>query len=335
MVRRPFGRRLSGALACIALVLGAMLMAAPPVRAVSRDPEPDAATVDHIEAISDRWLRVFVNSPAMGRTVQVQLLVPADRSRHRPTLYLLDGRAASDDGNNWLDQGHAQEFFADKDINVVLTIGGPAGYYTDWQRPDPVLGNNKWETFLTHELPPLIDSEFEGNGRNAVEGVSMGAEAATMLAMRNRRLYQAVAGHSGCYAMGSEFGQAQARAVVGTYGGNPDNMFGDQDDPDWMAHDVLTHAERLRGMAIYLSAGSGFPGIFDNPDTMAGINSMMFGGPLEIGARACTMVLADRLARMRIPATVDFQPTGTHSWPYWAEELPRAWPTIAAAVGAD
>ncbi len=195
------GRRVAGALACAALSFGAVVLggpqagAGPPIGSGSAggsDPQvpvdnqrPVVASLDRIEPITDRWLRLFVRSPAMGRTVQVQILLPADRSRPRPTLYMLDGRSASNNGNNWARLGGAVKFFADKNVNVVLTVGGPAGYYTDWQRSDPVLGNNKWETFLTSELPPLIDKQFEGNGRKAVEGVSMGAEAAMMLAMRH------------------------------------------------------------------------------------------------------------------------------------------------------
>ncbi|NKY89858.1 alpha/beta hydrolase [Nocardia veterana] len=348
MVRRRIGRRLSGAaiaalLSCAVVCAAPLTVAAPAPPADSgsaegpapalESPSPATATIDRIEPIHDRWLRVFVKSPAMQRTVQVQLLLPADRSRPRPTVYLLDGRSASNDYNNWAERGGAVQFFADKDVNVVLTVGGPAGYYTDWQRPDPVLGTNKWETFLTRELPPLIDAEFEGNGRNAVEGVSMGAEAAMMLAMRNPHVYSAVAAHSGCYAMGSDFGQAQARAVVRTYGGDPDNMFGKQDDPDWLAHDVMMHADTLRGTAIFLSSGSGLPGPYDGPGNPEAPTAIGFGGPLEAGANACTMALADRLERMQIPADVDLRPVGTHSWPYWKDELPRAWPTLARALG--
>jgi S-formylglutathione hydrolase FrmB len=355
MVRRRVRRRLSGAFVCAALAYGAVSFAgtaaAAPLDPAGSGPAdwaapwldrlpwfehragPGDATVDDVEEVTDRWLKVFVNSPAMGRVVQVQVLLPADRDTPRPTLYMLDGRAASDQGNSWIDRGGALDFFADKNVNVVLTVGGQAGYYTDWQQPDPVLGNNKWETFLTRELPPLIDAEFGGNGRNAVEGVSMGAEAATMLVMRNPELYRAVAAHSGCYAMGSEFGQAQARAVVGTYGGDPNNMFGDQHDPDLLAHDVLVNADALRGKAIYLSAGSGMPGEFDALVDVDSVDAMVFGGPLEAGSHLCTMVLADRLARMQIPATVDLRPAGTHSWPYWAGDLARAWPTLAQGLG--
>lgn len=288
-----------------------------------------------IEPITDRWLRVFVQSPAMNRSVQVQVLLPADHSRPRPTLYLLDGRGAPERESSWTEHGHAVEFFADKNVNVVLATGGPANLYTDWQRRDPVLGTNKWETFLTRELPPLIDARFDGNGHNAIEGVSMGGGAAMMLTVRNPGLYQAVAAHSGCYTVASGAGQAQARAIVETYGGNPDNMFGPPSDPDWLAHDVISHAEALRGTAIYLSSGSGIPGEHDTPDQTDLTDTLTVGGPLEAGAYACGVALTDRLTRLQIPATVNLRPTGTHSWPYWADELTRSWPTIAHALEPD
>ena len=347
MVRRRIRRRLSG-VALAALLSCAVIGAAPvgfteppPADSGSAEgpppaldnPPPTTAAVDRVEHIDDRRVRIFVDSPAMKRTVPVEVLLPADRSKPRPTLYLLDGRSASDKFNNWTERGGAVPFFADKDVNVVLTLGGPAGYYTDWQHPDPVLGTNKWETFLTRELPPLIEGKFHGNGRRAIEGVSMGAEAAMMLVMRNPGFYRGVAAHSGCYAMGSDIGQAQARAVVRTYGGDPDNMFGTQEDPDWLAHDVMAHTEQLRGTAIYLSAGSGVPGPYDGPGNPEAASSIGFGGPLEAGAHACTLALEDRLERMQIPAEVHLPPVGTHSWPYWTDELPRAWPTLARALG--
>lgn len=298
-------------------------------------PPPRRPAIERIELIGERWLRVFVKSPAMQRTVQVQVLLPQDQTRSRPTVYMLDGRSALPDGNNWIDQGRAVQFYRDKDVNVVFTVGGPASFYTDWQQPDPVLGTNMWETFLTRELPPLLDAEFKGNGRNAVMGVSMGAESAMMLAFRQPQLYQAVAAHSGCFSMGTDLGQAQARAVVATYQGEPDNMFGKQDDPEWLAHDVNLHAEALRGKAIYVSVGSGIPGRYDVPGTpdVDVMSAIGFGGPLEAATNACTRRLVDRLDAFGIPVTAEFRATGTHSWPYWADELGRSWPTVAGALG--
>lgn len=296
---------------------------------------PTRPVIERIEPITDRWLRVFVASPAMKRVMQVQVLLPADRSRPRPTLYMLDGRGAPENTSNWIEHGHAVEFFADKNINVVFTTGGPANLYTDWQRRDPVLGTSKWETFLTSELPPLINERFDGNGRNGIQGVSMGGEAALMLTFRTPGLYSVVAAHSGCYTLATDAGQAHARGIVETHGGNPDNMFGTFTDPDWLAHDVMSHAEALRGTAIYLSSGSGIPGEYDVPGQADLPEAITVGGPLEAGAYGCALALANRLEQLQIPATVNLRPTGTHSWPYWVDELSRSWPTIGDTLGVN
>lgn len=350
--RRKVRRWVSSAIVSVALIAGAAGFGPPQVLAAPGDqPRPNSgsadgpspaeptvpgvtrASIDRIVPVNDRWLRVWVNSPAMSRAVEVQVLLPRTQDHPRPTVYMLDGRSAEAESNNWTELGHADKFFEDKDVNVVLTVGGPASFYTDWQHPDPVLGTNMWETFLTKELPPLIDAKYNGNGRNAVMGVSMGAEAAMMLAFRQPKLYTAIAAHSGCFSMGTDLGQAQARAVIATYRGGPDNMFGDQHDSAWLDHDVLLHAEALRGKAIYLSVGSGLPGKYDTPNNPDLMSTIGFGGPLEAATNACTRRLADRLTALGIPLTANFRATGTHSWPYWADELGLSWPTISGALG--
>ncbi len=282
---------------------------------ITATPAAGAASIVRIEQLTDRWQRVFVDSP-MGEQ-EVQVLLPRDRSRPRPTLYLLDGRSADDTGSHWTERTDVVDFFADKNVNVVLTVGGTASYYTDWQRRDPRLGSYEWETFLTEQLPPLLNAAFEGSGTDAVAGISMGGAAAAMLAARHPGRYAAVASFSGCYDISSDLGQAQARLIVASYGGDPDNMFGQPDDPDWAAHDVLAHADGLRGTAVYLSAGSGLPGPHENPANPELATAVAFGGPIEAVANSCTRQLAGRLDALGIPATVDLRPVGTHSWAYW------------------
>lgn len=345
MRARPVPRWFAGTLLTVALGTGmvvpsAVVHAAPDTGSSEGSAQAEAATsvpavpaITRVEPISERRLRVFVASPAMRREVQVQVLLPRDTAQPRPTVYMLDGRSAGPDSNNWLDLGRAKQFFEDKPVNAVFTVGGPASFYTDWQQEDPVLGLNMWETFLTEELPPLLDARFDGNGSNAVAGVSMGAEAAMMLAFRQPELYRAVAAHSGCFSMGTDLGQAEARAVIATYGGDPDNMFGAAEHPNWLAHDVLLHAEALRGKAIYLSVGSGIPGRYDVPGSADLPSTVGFGGPLEAATNACTRRLAGRFIELGIPATAHFRATGTHSWPYWADELENSWPTLAGGLG--
>ncbi|MAU80924.1 MAG: hypothetical protein CME34_03465 [Gordonia sp.] len=63
--------------------------------------------------------------------------------------------------SDWLRAGGAEEFFADKDVTVVLPTGAYGTFYTDWERRDPSVGKPTWEIFLTQELPPLIDAGFD------------------------------------------------------------------------------------------------------------------------------------------------------------------------------
>ena len=180
------GRRIH-AFSSLLCALALCALGAGPASAAPPGPH-SAATIARIEHVTGRWLQVFVDSPSMGRIIQVDLLLPANTAAPRPTVYLLQGgRGAYPDQNDWTRDGHAVEFFADKQVNVVLPVGATGSYYTDWQRDDPVLGRQKWETFLTKEVPPLFDAQFGGDGNNAVAGLSMGAQAALI----HRRLNDA------------------------------------------------------------------------------------------------------------------------------------------------
>ena len=118
-------------------------------------------------------VRLTVASPALRREVGVEILLPADNSVPRPALYMLEGVDAGEKSSGWMTIGGAPAFFADKNVNVVMLNGGIASLYSDWENPDPRLGLHKWETFITEELPPLIDARLETNGINAIAGNSM------------------------------------------------------------------------------------------------------------------------------------------------------------------
>ncbi|MEU5841320.1 alpha/beta hydrolase family protein [Rhodococcus sp. NPDC047139] len=292
-----------------------------------------AARIDHAERVSDRQTKLFVHSAAMDRVVQVQVLHP-EWGGPRPTLYLLDGVSAGEESefreSTWTQRTDIEEFFADKNTNVVLPVGGTGSYYTDWKNPDPVLGVNKWETFLTEELPPLIDARFSGNGVNAVAGLSMGATAAMSLITRNPDLYQGVAAMSGCYDTSRDSSRDTVRGTVAYKGGNPDNMWGPLDDRTWEEHDSYLLAERLRGKDVFLSTGNGLLG---PGDLEADQEALSVGSPLEIGTYVCTITYDRRLQQLGIPAEVVYRPWGTHSWSYWQEDIKAAWPTLENALG--
>jgi S-formylglutathione hydrolase FrmB len=287
------------------------------------------ATLVSMEPFQGRVVNVYVNSPSMGRVMKVQVLPSMTGSGSSPTVYMLDG-VEQTTRSAWLIRTDIEGFFADKNVNVVLPLDVRGSFYTDWEKPDPVLGVLKWETFLTVELPPLIDSLFDGNGRNAIAGLSMGGSGALTLAMRAPHLYQSVASYSGCANSGGVLGEAGIRSGVNHVDGDATNMWGPWGGPEWAAHDVSINAEKLRGKSIYLSAASGLAQQADWDDY--GVE-VIAGSVIETASAVCTTELAARLVSLGIPVDFALYPVGIHQWRYWAPELAKSWPTIARGLG--
>ncbi|MFD1812012.1 alpha/beta hydrolase [Rhodococcus gannanensis] len=294
------------------------------------------ATVDHVTVLGDRRVALFVHSPSMREIVQVQVLLPPPGTGPRATLYLLDGAGGGEESNyresTWTQRTDAVRFFSDKPVNVVLPVGGTGSYYTDWLRPDPRLGVDEWETFLTEELPPIVDARFDGNGIDAIAGLSMGAHAALNLTARHPDMYAGVAAFSGCADNSQADSRLSVRATVAWKGGDADNMWGPDGDPTWAANDPMRNAEALRGKQIYVSTGNGVAGALDDPTTVDGLSAMTLGAALESAALTCTRLFEARLRELGIPAMFRYRDTGTHSWPYWEQDLHDAWPTLARAL---
>ncbi|MBJ8340020.1 esterase family protein [Antrihabitans sp. YC3-6] len=300
-----------------------------PIPALPRPGGP--ATVVSVDELTPTRSALFIDSPAMGRIVQVQVLHPASEGP-RPSFYLLDGVDSTDDESSWTKKTDIVDFVAGKNVNVVLPVGGMASYYTDWQKADPALGVNMWETFLTKELPPIIDGEMNGNGVRAIGGLSMGGQAALILTSRNPDLYRGSFVFSACPDTGSPASQNLVRVTVASRGGDATNMWGPASDPDWQAHDPWTNAERLRGKVLYMSVGNGVPGNNDFQGDIDAATVLSEGAPLEVGALICTKEFQSRLDSLGIPAQFVYRPIGTHSWPYWQDDLHDAWPTIESAL---
>nr|WP_157108631.1 alpha/beta hydrolase family protein [Aldersonia kunmingensis] len=294
---------------------------------------PHDAGVTSVTKISPTQSSVFVYSPAMKRDVQVQVLHPVS-SASRPSYYLLDGVDADPRQATWLEKTDIARFFENKNVNVVLPVGGAASYYTDWKSIDPVLGVNAWETFLTKELPPIIDAEFHGTGANAVGGLSMGGHAAMNLITRHPDLYRGVAAFSTCANSLDSNAQQSVRATIASRGGNATNMWGPDNDPDWAQHDPVTNANALRGKTVYMSVGNGQLRPSDL-DSSAALLDSATGIGLELLTLSCTRLYQARLDSIGIPATFVYRPVGTHSWPYWQDDLHASWPTVAKALGTS
>ncbi|WP_327141376.1 alpha/beta hydrolase [Nocardia sp. NBC_01327] len=300
----------------------------------------DGSHIASSESTDARTVKLQVYSAAMDKNIEVDVQRPADTSAPSPVLYLLNGAGGGTDSATWQRQTDALNFLSDKNVNVVQPVGGGFSYYTDWRDADPTLGVNKWKTFLTQELPPLIDKALNTNGRNAIAGLSMAGTSVLQLGIAAPGLYQSVASYSGCAQISDPVGYNAVNLVVAAGGGNTANMYGPKGDPMWAANDPYVHADQLRGMNLYISSGSGLPGPWDTlngPHTLPGVggvvNQTTLGGALEAATNYCSHNLQAKLGQLGIPATFNFTPTGTHSWGYWQDDLKNSWPVLAAGLG--
>lgn len=125
---------------------------APAQAAPAATQNPTGAAVTKVDWLSERRVALWVNSPAMGTPIQVQILLARDwnvnPSASFPSVWMLDGLRATDNENAWTYETDAESFYADKNVNVILPVGGQSSFYSDWLQPDN--GKNyQWETFLT------------------------------------------------------------------------------------------------------------------------------------------------------------------------------------------
>ncbi|MFE5461626.1 alpha/beta hydrolase [Nocardia sp. NPDC056564] len=327
-----------GWLSVLAVTVGAAVIAIMPTPAHAA---PAESTIIAVHEHDARKLTLTIHSAAMDRDIQVETQRAADTGAPRPVLYLLQGAGGGEDGVTWETETDAMQFLSTKNVHVVSPIGGMFSYYADWVNDDPRLGRQKWKTFLTRELPPLIDKYFATSGRNGIAGFSMAGTTTLALAATTGDLYSSVAAYSGCAQISDPVGQEFVRLTVETWGwAHLENMYGPANDPRWAANDPYVQAEGLRGKSIYISSGGGLPGKYDELNgkySLPGVDGyaaqLIKGGVIEAGTNYCSRNMQTRLNTLGIPATYDIHPDGTHSWGYWEDALKNSWPALSAPLG--
>ena len=284
-----------------------------------------------VQPVEGRKVLADVWSPAMGKAVPTFVLLPA-RPAPAPLLLLLNGVGGGEDHVGWAYHTDYQHFFADKHVLVASPEGGRFSLYTDWQRPDPVLGVNRWHTFLDSELPAALAGAWVLNGTRGVIGVSMSGGPALTLAATGRHRYAAAASLSGFPEVSTPLGRAAMTAMVARGGGDVHNAWGAPGDPAWLHNDPSHDVERLRGTALYLASAPGNPG----PDDAGGSGSATaaIGAPTELAADLGTRHMAAALEAGGVPFTYDRYASGAHTFGLFSRELRDSWRVVGPALGA-
>lgn len=308
------------------------------------------------------WLERVIGynaySPSMGIDIPLSVITPdGSFDESLPTIYMLNGAGGAEQGMDWITattysdlepEENIIEFYKDKNVNVVIPQAGAFSYYTDWvESPQSgYLTQEKilWETFLTKELPDVLEAEINGNGKRAIAGMSMSATSALVLAEHNPGFYNAVGSFSGCAATSRPFPNMFANLTVNRGGGNTTQMWGPQGGEYNVYNDGLVNANNLRESEVYVSANSGLPGMTDMGSSKIesqglsaaaqGSSTLIIeGGIIEAAANSCTHDLKAKMDSQGIDADWNFRPTGTHSWPGWRKDLSESWPTFARGLG--
>jgi len=295
------------------------------------EPVP-GARITGVEQVTDRWSKISVYSPSMDKVI-VNDVFRAPGNASAPVFYLLNGIDGGLDNKGWFGLTDIPGFFGNKNVNVVSPIGGQYSYYTDWIADDPVLGRNKWQTYLTQELPPLIDQELKANGRNAIGGLSMSGSSALDLAIQAPGLYRGAGSYSGCPSTSAGNQSMQIMLSLLPSGANAANMWGPAGSPEWIAHDPAMNAAKLHGVGVYAAASTGAVGPVDNlpPDFPTPVGGQLVEGiTLE-----CTRQFADAAKAAGVPITFVVRPEGAHTWGLFDSEMRESWDTvIGPALGA-
>lgn len=287
---------------------------------------PVARLVDSRE--EGAYSRLFVESPTMRRVVELQVLFPADRSTPAPMLYLLDG-ASADFTSGWVDRADLQQLLRGEHVMAVMPLGASGTVYADWHAEDPILGWSQWETFLTKELPPLLEATFPFNGERYIGGLSMGGTAAARIANFHPELYAGMFSFSGCYSTTTVDGWALHDLIVRPMGGDLKNMWTPQQRAD---NDVLAHPEGLAAMRSYIFSGDGVAGGRDVAETRAeGAGELAGSVLLEKIVYRCTRELEAALEErgLRDQVEIHYQSPAVHHWRYYRDRFPEAWRSIS------
>ncbi|OBB11960.1 hypothetical protein A5662_07925 [Mycobacteriaceae bacterium 1482268.1] len=317
-------------------VAAATLSTATPAGAEPTAATPGGASVTGIEQVNDRWVKISVFSPSMNKVI-VNDVFKAPKAG-APTFYLLPGIDGGDNldpgvyfapgSKSWFGMTDIQGFFADKNVNVVSPLGGQFSWYTDWVGD----GGKQYQTYMTKELPPLINKELKTNGRNAVGGLSSTGGTAIDYAVQAPGLYKAVGSYSGFPAPSDPEAAQQVSLTLAGGGASAEAMWGPLGGPLWVAHDPSRNVTKLKGVGVYAAAAAGNQGDVDRLPPGAG---NFTGGLIEGIVLNNTRKFADAAAAAGIPVNFVVRPEGSHTWGLFEAEMQESWhTTIGPALGS-
>jgi diacylglycerol O-acyltransferase/trehalose O-mycolyltransferase len=270
-----------------------------------------------------------VPSPSMGRNIKVQFQGGGPHA-----VYLLDGLRAQDDYNGWDINTPAFEEFYKSGLSVIMPVGGQSSFYSDWYQPacgSAGCQTYKWETFLTREMPAWLQANKQVSPTgNAGVGLSMSGGSALILADYYPQQFPYAASLSGFLNPSEGWWPTMIGLAMNDAGGyKAGNMWGPTSDPAWKRNDPMVQIPRLvqNNTRIWIYCGNGTP-------TDLGGDNMPAKFLESFTLRTNEQFRDNYIAAGGRNGVFNFPANGTHSWPYWNDQLVAMKPDIQRALAA-
>jgi alpha-glucoside transport system permease protein len=331
--RRPQLARHAGTAVTLALLTVGMAACTPSQAPQGVGPPDRPARVVATQTVGPRVRDLTIDSPALGRSAKVRLLLPrrfqAQPHRRWPVLWLLHG--CCDTYQSWTRSTDVEELPGLADVLVVMPEAGQVGFYSDWYERGQG-GPSRWETFHLTELRQLLERDWRAGNRRVVAGLSMGGLGAMAYAARHPGMFRAAASYSGLlhtrYQGDPLPGPRMIQDLLRNFDEDPDALWGDprRHGDLWAAHNPYDLAPRLREVGLFVSVGNGQPGPLDGPATNGQLQQ------IEQALYPQNLAFVERLRQLGIPVRFDNYGPGIHNWPYWQRELHRSLPMLLGAL---
>ena len=298
----------------------------------------DGATVIAQNVVDRRTIDITIDSTALGHTASARVILPSRYGLPRaswPVLYLLHGGYGN--YTDWARKSTIADLTRSRDVLVVMPDGGTLGFYTDWW----ARGGSKpgWETFHLTELAQILERGLHAGDRRAIAGLSMGGFGAVSYAARRPGFFRAAASFSGTLdtlhpsvdpVSSGTFAAWLLQVHYAPGGYDPLALFGDPTAQRavWAAHNPADLAAELRGTKLFVSCGNGQVGPLDPPDTDPASIAVRYEAAQSLQNRE----FFERARGLGLDIAFEIY-AGSHSWPYWARELEKAFPLLMRTIG--
>ncbi len=246
---------------------------------------------------------VKFESKLVGQALPYNVVLPPDydaqaaRTTRYPVLYLLHGLFGSHD--DWVSsRAHLAQHAAQYRI-IIVTPEGHDGWYTD----SATVPNEKYESYIMQELLPDVERRYrtmQTRAGRAVAGLSMGGYGALKFGVKYPDRFIFAASMSGAH--GAATWDPNDKELLSFVKPSVARVYGAMDNPVRAANDLTKLFNDL------------------SPERSAQLPFLYLDCGTEDFLINSNRALAEQLLKRKIPHEFRELP-GTHSWPYWDQQI--------------